>query len=121
MFGLTTKRSMPKTFAMKTRKNYIRDYIHHTFMIYPKIKPFSVSPGSEEEWTLFDPSWNAPHSVIVFDPQHKHYESLENTWYLCGTKPGKVRLIHRDKETIVDSISKWKVIEKLFITPYIHE
>ena len=90
-------------------------------MIYPKIKPFSGDIDPEEEWTLFDPSWNAPHSVIVFEPQHQQYESLENTWYVCGTKPGKVRLIHKDKETVVDSISKWKVIEKLFITPYIHK
>ena len=70
------------------------------------------------EWSFFDPNWNVPHSVIVFDDGNKHYDELENTWFLCGVWEGKVKLIHKNKETIIDSISKWKVVEKLFVAPH---
>ena len=72
---------------------------------------------NESEWNIFDPNYNVPYSIIVFDDGNKKYEELENTWFLCGTWKGKVRMIHKDRVSIIPSISKWKVIEKLFVNP----
>ena len=72
---------------------------------------------NESEWSIFEPNYNVPYSVIVFNDENKHFEKLENTWFLCGIWKGKVRMIHKDRVNIISSISKWKVIEKLFVTP----
>ena len=84
-------------------------------MIYPKIKPTITPFKDKKKWHLFDPSWNAPQSIIVFDEKYKQYGKLDNTWFLCGVRNGHVRLIHSDRITIVESIAKWKVVEHLFI------
>lgn len=68
-----------------------------------------------DEWRLFEPDYNKPMSVIVFDDGNKIHENLENTWFICGTWKGKVRLINMDLKCTIHSISKWKVVEKLFV------
>lgn len=84
-------------------------------MIYPKIKPITTLLNSNDEWVLFDPCWNAPHSIIVFGEDIKEYEVLNNRWFICGTRKGNLRLIHEDRTTTILSIAKWKVVEHLFV------
>ena len=67
------------------------------------------------EWRLFEPDYNKPVSVIVFDNGHRKHENLENTWFICGIWKSKVRLINNDLNNIIYSISKWNVVKKLFV------
>ena len=36
---------------------------------------------NESEWSIFEPNYNVPYSVIVFNDENKHFEKLENTWF----------------------------------------
>lgn len=74
--------------------------------------------NNDLSWNLVEPDYNVPYAIIVFDDANKKCEELENTWFLCGVRKGKVRMIHKDRTTIIESISKWKVIEKLFVNPH---
>ena len=76
-----------------------------------------MNSSNDLSWNLVEPDYNVPYMIIVFDDKNKMCEELENTWFLCGARKGKVRMIHKDRTTIIESISKWKVIEKLFVSP----
>lgn len=52
--------------------------------------------------------------VIVYNNGNDIYECLENTWYICGYINNKVKLINEDKSSIIEKISKWKIMKKPF-------
>ena len=65
------------------------------------------------EWSLYEPDYDKPHTIIIFDDGNDRFKSMENTWFICGEWKGKIRLIHADKNTVIESISKWKVIKNI--------
>ena len=65
------------------------------------------------KWILYEPDYDKPHSIIVFDDGNDRFKSLKNIWFICGEWKGKVRMIHSDKKTIIQSISRWKVIQNI--------
>ena len=65
------------------------------------------------EWVFYEPDYDKPHCIIVFDDGNKKFKSMENTWFVCGEWKGKLRLIHTDKKTVIQSISRWKVIRNI--------
>tara|TARA_Y100000992_G_C21044828_1_gene386700 strand:- start:249 stop:449 length:201 start_codon:yes stop_codon:yes gene_type:complete len=49
-------------------------------------------------------------SIYVFDDGNQIYEAYENIWSIIGHGRGKVKLLNIDKITIIESISRWKLI-----------
>jgi len=64
-------------------------------------------------WEVYEANYSEPHTIIVFDDGNTHYKNVENIWYICGNWKGKVRLINKDRKTIIQSISKWKVLKNI--------
>ena len=65
------------------------------------------------EWEFFEPDFKNPHTIIKFDDGNDNYKNISNTWYICGTWKGKVRLINEDKKTYINCISAWKIIKNI--------
>jgi hypothetical protein len=52
------------------------------------------------------------YKIIVFDDGNQKYKTLENKWNIIGSPyPEKVRIQNIDMITIIESISKWKVMQ----------
>jgi hypothetical protein len=49
-------------------------------------------------------------SIYVFDDGNQIYEQYENIWSIIGHGAGKVKLLNIDKITIIESISRWKLL-----------
>ena len=48
--------------------------------------------------------------INVFDDGNQTYKELENKWTITGNpNPGKVTLLHKDSNTVIKSISEWKI------------
>tara|TARA_B100000927_G_C16418284_1_gene450227 strand:+ start:262 stop:543 length:282 start_codon:yes stop_codon:yes gene_type:complete len=68
------------------------------------------------EWVLYEPDYNKPHCITIFDDGNDIFKCKENTWFICGEWKEKVRMIHADKKTVIQSISRWKVIHNIITT-----
>lgn len=60
------------------------------------------------DWIIFNPDYNKPLKITVFDDGNSEYTKLTNIWFIFGEWRGKVRLINIDNTTIINSISEWK-------------
>ena len=49
-------------------------------------------------------------SIYVFDDGNQRYEAYKNIWSIIGHGRGKVKLLNIDKITIIESISRWKLL-----------
>ena len=48
--------------------------------------------------------------INVFDDGNQNYKELENKWTIVGNpNPGKVKLLNNDSNTVIKSISAWKI------------
>ena len=59
-------------------------------------------------WIITEPNYNKAVRVTVFDDGNTEYKKFINTWFVIGTWRGKVKLINKDKTTVINSISEWK-------------
>ena len=60
------------------------------------------------KWFIFNPNYNKPLRITIFDDGNNNYKDYINKWYCCGIWRGKLKLINIDKTTIINSISEWK-------------
>lgn len=72
------------------------------------IKKFTDFTRSND-WSLFNPNYNQPIRITLFDDGNVSYKNYENRWFICGKWRGKVKLINIDNTTIINSISEWKI------------
>ena len=59
-------------------------------------------------WIIFEPDYNKPVQITVFDDGINDYKKYINKWFVCGIWKGKVKLINIDNTTVINSISDWK-------------
>ena len=64
------------------------------------------------DWDLYPPDFTKPMTITQFDDGLNNMIKYENIWYVCGNWMGKLKLINKDKNTIIHSISSWKVQTK---------
>lgn len=63
----------------------------------------------DDTWRLFNPNYDKPVSIRVFDDGNNIYKQYENKWFVCGEWRGKMKLINIDGNTTIHSISEWKI------------
>ena len=57
------------------------------------IKNF-VNFTNSSTWTFFNPKYDEPVSIRVFDDGNNIYKNYENKWFVCGEWRGKIKLIN---------------------------
>lgn len=50
------------------------------------------------------------YAIFVFDDGNQRYEAYENVWSIIGYGRGKVKLLNIDDVTVIESISRWKLL-----------
>lgn len=67
----------------------------------------------DKEWTFVPPNESQVLMIIVFDGGNERFEQYENEWILFGTWLGKIAIYNKNQPSIIlQSISKWKTIDK---------
>lgn len=67
----------------------------------------------DKEWTFVPPNESQVLMLIVFDGGNERFEQYENEWILFGTWLGKIAIYNKHEPTVIlQSISKWKTIDK---------